>query len=158
MKANRALALTLVVLLSAVLIQGFAATPIAAVSSAQYVYDVKLKKGVSKTTFGDSFKFTGSGTMTVNDVTGEFSYSIDLSNGLTFEGEGVLHYTANNEVHAVATSGSGGISGTVIFTGVLKADGRQFKKGKLYAATPNRLGGGMDGFVFSSAKLTGKRQ
>lgn len=158
MKANRVLALTLAILFSAVLIQGFAAKPIAAVSSAQHTYNVTLKKGVSKTTFGDAFGFTGKGTMTVDDATGEFSYSLELSNGLTFEGEGQLHYTSKDEVHAVGTTMSGNVVGTVIFTGKLKQNGNKFAAGKMYAAVPNRLGSGMNGFVFSTAKLSGKRQ
>jgi hypothetical protein len=147
-----------VILFIAAVVGGIWPDPIAALIGAETEYDITLKKGVSKTTMGDAFPFTGKGTMTVNEGTGEFSYSIKLSNGLTFEGSGDIARTSKDEVFGTATTVSGGLAGTIIITGKVKKGGAKFAGGKLYAAVPNRLGAPPDGFVYTTAKLTGKRQ
>ena len=120
-------------------------------AAASRTFDVTLK-GVSKTVGGDRFKYTGEGTMSIDDVSGTFDYDIQLSNGLTFSGSGNAAVTEKNEVFAVATTTSGGISGSVVFVGKLK--GSKFK-GKLTAAVPNRIGPPPAGFVLSTAKISG---
>lgn len=129
-----------------------------AASAAEVVYDITLKRGRSQTTFGDAFPFTGKGTLTVDDVTGEFEYEIELSNGLTFSGSGVAASTTKGELFATSTTMSDGIEGVLIFTGKLKKNGARIKAGKLAVAVPNRLGPPPAGFVYSTAKITGKRQ
>ncbi|NKB87786.1 MAG: hypothetical protein GKS06_06155 [Acidobacteria bacterium] len=155
MKNSRTLLAALALLVVAALVGGVWPDPVGALSGADLTYSIKLKSGVSKTVFGDAFKFTGKGTMTVNEATGAFSYSIELSNGLTFEGEGELARSTKNEVFAKSTTTSGGIDGVVIFTGKMAGGDKKFKAGKMYAAIPNRLGAAPTGFVYSTAKLSG---
>ncbi len=110
-------------------------------------------KGLSKTTAGEKFKYTGSGSLAFDDQTGAFTYSVELSNGLTFEGDGQGALTSKNELFAVGNSAAGGISGTVLFVGKLKGSKL---KGKFTAAIPNRLGPPPAGFVLSTAAINGK--
>ena len=117
-------------------------------------YNVTMK-GVSNTTSDDKFKFTGTGTLSFDDVAGTFSYSIELSNGLTFAGsDGVSGVSGKNKVFAVASSSSGGINGTAIFVGKIKSAGKKFSA-KVTAAIPNRLGPPPAGFVLTTGKVSG---
>lgn len=158
MKPSRALTLTLALLVVGGIGGGVWPSATAAVSSAEVTYSFKLKKGVGKTVLGDTFLFTGNGAMTANTGTGKFTYSIKLSNGLTFEGSGDVVQTTKDEVFGSATADSGSAMGTVIFTGKLKRGGKKFAGGKLYAVIPNLLGDAPGGFVFATAKLTGTLQ
>lgn len=156
MNRNRVLGCATAVVLAAIALQGLAPSPAVAVETE---YSVRLTRGASKTVFGQTFRFTGNGTLTVDTDTGIFTYSIALSNGLTFEGTGQVAQTVKNEVFGTGTTTSaGGIAGNVILTGKLKRKGAKFAAGKLYAAIPNRLGPAPDGFVYTTARLSGKRQ
>lgn len=124
---------------------------------AEVEYAITLKKGLSRTTFDATFPFTGTGTLTVDDVTGAFAYEIDLSNGLTFSGSGLAAVSTKGDLFATSTTESDGIEGVLIFTGKLKKNGAKITAGKLTVAVPNRLGPAPAGFVLSTAKLTGKR-
>ena len=158
MKQSKSLVAALAILLAGAIAGGLWPDPAGALAGADLTYNVKLKKGVSNTVAGQAFKFTGKGTMTVNETTGKFTYSLKLSNGLTFAGSGELARTTKNQVYAKSTTMSGGIEGVVIFTGKMAAGDKKFKAGKMYAAVPNRLGAPPAGFVYSTAKLSGTRQ
>lgn len=122
------------------------------------VYSVSVYAGRSKTTAGETFEFTGEGTLTVDDVTGDFTYEVALSNGLTFIGSGMAAETVNGDLFAASSTESDGIEGVLIFTGKLKNNGKRITNGKLTVAIPNRLGPAPDGFVMTTAKLKGRLQ
>ena len=84
-------------------------------------YDSTLK-GVSETFDGHKFPYSGSGTMTIDDVTGTLTYSYLLSNGLTFAGSGNAAITAKGRIFGSVTTSSGGIYGAAVVEGKASKD------------------------------------
>ena len=119
-------------------------------------FDATLK-GVSETFDGDKFPYTGTGTMTFDDVAGTVDYSFQLSNGLTFSGTGTAAVTPKGRIFGVVDTSSNGINGSAVIEGKAKKDGSKFTA-KIFAAIPNRLGPPPGGFVISKIKVKGTRQ
>lgn len=119
-------------------------------------FDATLK-GVSETFNGDKFPYTGTGTMTFDDVAGTVTYSFQLSNGLTFSGDGTAAVTAKGRIFGVVSAGSPGIDGSAVIEGKANKDRTKFNA-KIFAAIPNRLGPPPNGFVISKIKVKGTLQ
>ena len=119
-------------------------------------FDCTLK-GVSETFNGEKFPYTGTGTMTFDDVAGTVNYSFTLSNTLTFEGTGTAALTPKGRIFGVVNTNSGGINGSAIIEGKAAKDGSKFAA-KIVAAIPNRLGPAPGGFVLSKIKVKGTKQ
>lgn len=129
-------------------------------------FDCELK-GTSETFGGEKFKFTGTGTMTIDEVTGTLTFSFNLSNGLTFGGTGTAAVTEKGRVFGVidlsqsttsiAGLSLGGAEGSAVVDGKAKTDGSSFSA-KITAGIPNRLGPPPAGFVLSKMSVKGTRQ
>lgn len=124
--------------------------------AANVVFDCTLK-GKSETFGGQKFKFTGAGTMTIDDVAGTLTYSFALSNGLTFSGQGTAAITEKGRVFGSVDTSSPGIDGVAVVEGAASKDRRKFTV-KIAAAIPNRLGAPPQGFVLSKMTAKGTRQ
>lgn len=115
-------------------------------------FDLKIK-GTSTTVTGQKFKFTGTGTMTVDDKTGQFSFNASLSNGTTLNGTGVAGLGKN--MFANLNFNQGPASGVGVISGKVPASRASFK-GKFTVGTPNRLGSPPSGFVHTVGSISGK--
>ncbi|MBL8900463.1 MAG: hypothetical protein JNM84_22730 [Planctomycetes bacterium] len=129
-------------------------------------YDVALK-GTSETFDGSKFPFTGVGTMTIDTGTGLLTFQFQLSNGLSFSGDGIAAVTEKNRIFASVDLESGTtsflgvplgvIEGVAVIDGKGKSDGSSFSA-KMTAAVPNRLGAPPQGFVLSKMSAKGVRR
>lgn len=121
---------------------------------------VAFLKGTSETTADDKFKFNGFGSITIDEGSGQLTYSFLLDNGFTFSGSGVAAVSEKNNVNALidvesgGTVDAGGISGQGILDGKVDRNRTKFK-GSLIVAVPNRLGPAPAGFVLSKIKIAG---
>lgn len=131
----------------------FAPAPDAA---AAFTYNTTLS-GTSETFTGQKFKFTGTGTMSFDDVASTVTYSFLLSNGLTFAGTGQSAVTAKGRILGLVNSSSGGYTGSAVIQGSATKDRKKFTV-KIVAAIPNRLGLPPQGFVLSTITAKGKQQ
>lgn len=109
-------------------------------------------KGVSKTSDGRSFPFTGTGTGTLDDTTGGITFTVNASNGLTFTGTGNA-FPGTKNTFGIVQIQSNAIFGTMVLDGKTNARTRKFT-GKYYIVFPNRLGAPPAGTVFSSGSLS----
>jgi hypothetical protein len=129
-------------------------------------YDVVLK-GTSETFAGEKFPFTGVGTMTIDEGNGLLSFNLQLSNGLSFTGNGQAAVTERGRVFASVDLESGSssilglplgiIEGVAVIDGKTKRDRSSFSV-KMTAAIPNRLGPPPQGFVLSKMSAKGTRR
>jgi len=113
-------------------------------------YDFTLT-GVSKTVTGESFNFTATGTMTWDDVSGNLSFQVTTSAGVSFTGEGILAAGSKGSF-ALTSFDSGFASGEAVFSGKFSKKNSKFN-GKFYAASPDRLGPAPGGFVFTTGTV-----
>lgn len=143
-----------------------AAIAVAAPFLGATTYDVVLK-GTSETFAGEKFPFTGVGTMTIDEGNGLLSFNLQLSNGLSFTGDGQAAVTERGRVFASVDleSGASGllglplgtIEGVAVVDGKTKRDRSSFSV-KMTAAIPNRLGPPPQGFVLSKMSAKGTRR
>lgn len=111
--------------------------------------------GTGTTLSGQKFKFTGSGTMSIDDTTGQATFNANLSNGTTINGIGLAGVSKNMFANISFTqNGASGI-GTII--GKASADRRSFS-GKFTVGIPDRLGPAPGGFVSSAGTISGQQQ
>ena len=123
-------------------------------SAATRSYRVSMK-GTSTTLSGQKFKFTGTGTMSVDETTGQLTFNASLSNGTTISGTGVAGVGKN--LFGNITFTQNGASGIGLITGKASADRRSFS-GKFTVGIPDRLGPAPGGFVSSAGTISGQQQ
>jgi len=111
-------------------------------------------RGVSTTLAGQRFRFTGQGTLTVDENTGQFTLTMALSNGLTLNGTGVMG--AGRNVFGTFTFDMAGSQGSGVINGRANQDRTRFN-GKFTVGSPNRLGPAPNGFVFSTGNIAARR-
>jgi len=110
-------------------------------------------KGKSRTMAGDTFPFSGDGTMTWDQVTGDVTFDLTTPAG-PWSGAGTMALAENGKtVYGLVTFLAGG-EASAIFTGKLKKNGARFS-GKFQAASPTRLGSTPGGFVLTTGKVKG---
>lgn len=125
--------------------------------AAPVVWDVEMK-GTSKTFDRQKFPFTGVGTMTWDQDTGDVSFDMDVDPSGPFDGDGTLVVISNGKtVYGVVTFNAGVQEAQAIFTGKLKKNGQKFA-GKFTAASPGRLGPPPGGFVLTTGKVKAEPQ
>lgn len=124
-------------------------------SAATLTYSVTLK-GTTRTLDGQKFKYTGNGTLTVDDQTGEVTFTANLSNGTTLEGTGIAGASAK-VFFANIDFTQGPATGVGLLDGKIKREGAKITA-KFNVGIPNRLGPAPGGFVYTTGNLTGLRQ
>lgn len=123
-------------------------------SAATRSYRVSMK-GTSATLSGQKFPFTSSGTVSIDDTTGQLTFNANLSNGTTINGTGVAGVGKNLFGNISFTQS--GASGIGLITGKASADRRSFA-GKFTGGIPDRLGPAPGGFVSSAGTSSGQQQ
>lgn len=116
-------------------------------------------KGTSETTQDDKFKFTGFGSVTIDEGSGQLTYNLLLSTKLAVNGSGVVAVSEKNNIYGLidtqsGTTVTGGFSGSGILDGKVDRNRTRFK-GTLVVAVPNRLGPAPGGFVLTTMKIGG---
>jgi hypothetical protein len=124
-------------------------------SAASITYSVSLK-GTTRTLGGQKFQFTGTGTMTVDDQTGDLTFTANLSNGTTLQGTGIAG-ASPKVFFANINFTQGPANGIGLIDGKIKREGAKIT-GKFNVGTPDRLGPAPGGFVYSTGRITGLRQ
>jgi hypothetical protein len=127
----------------------------AAACAAVLNYNVTVK-GTSTTLNGQKFRFTGEGTMTVDDKTGAATFNIALNNGTTIDGAGTAGAGTKNVFANIEIDQTGGAEGVGIIAGKLKNAGARFQ-GKFTVGIPNRLGPAPGGFVYTTGTIKATR-
>ena len=107
-------------------------------------------KGTSSTLAGQKFKFTATGTMTWDNVSGSNIFTVSTSAGLVFDGVGTMGN--GKKAFAAVQFGTGGTNGCAVFSGKFDKTMSKFN-GKFYASVPNRLGPAPSGFVFTTGSM-----
>ena len=120
----------------------------AAQCSAAFTNYLFTIKGVTLTLTGDRFKFTASGTMTWDRVSGQMSFATVTSAGVPFSGIG---YLGTGKKAFATCSFSSGVNGNAVFIGKFDKTLEKFK-GSYRAASPNRLGPTPEGFVHTKGR------
>lgn len=135
---------------------GFLAVALLRPAAAENVtYSLSIK-GTSRTLAGQEFKFTGTGTMTVDDQTGAVTFNANLSNGTSLQGNGTAG--ANPKIFfAKIDFTQGPATGVALIDGKVKRQGAKIT-GKFNVGIPDRLGPAPGGFVYTTGTLTGIRQ
>ncbi len=111
--------------------------------------------GLSTTLAGEMFPFTATGTGTLDPMTGQFSFNVTTSAGVTFTGDGIMGIGPTGLAFATTTLQSLDpvSTGTAVIDGQINVDTLELA-GNIVAGIPDRLGPAPFGFVRTTGTFT----